>query len=64
MFDFEHNINVFELNCDFFILIFNECFLGLHKWHDIKSHRGVDQNKLPCIQLSLVIQHSNFDVLT
>ena len=26
MLDFENNINVFELNCDFLILIFNESF--------------------------------------
>ena len=64
MFDFESNINVFELNCNFLILIFNECFLGLHMWQHIKSHRGVEQNKLPCIQLSIVLNHFFFDVLT
>ena len=43
MFDFENNINTFELSSDFLILIFNESFMGLHKWQHIKqnkSHRG------------------------
>ena len=42
-FDFENDINVFDLNCDLLILIFNESFMGLHKWQHIKqniSHRG------------------------
>ena len=63
-FDFERNIDVFELNCDFLMLIFNEIFMGLPKWQHIKSYRDVKQNKLPCIQLSLILQHSKFEVLT
>ena len=50
MFDFENfdknsvsctinNITVFELDCDFLILIFNEIVLGLHMWQNIKKHR-------------------------
>ena len=34
------NITVFELNCDFFILIFNESFMGVFKWLHTKNHRG------------------------
>ena len=43
------------LNFDFFIPTFNESFMGLHKWQHISSHRGVEQIKLPWIQLSLEV---------
>ena len=42
--DFENNINVLKLNCDYLILIFNESFMGLHKWQHRKSHRGCGVN--------------------
>ena len=46
MFEYENNIYVFELNCDFLILIFTESFIGLHKLQQIKSHRGSGANKI------------------
>ena len=45
-----------------FILILNESFIGLQKWQHIKIHRGVEQNKLPCLQLPLILKHSIFEV--
>ena len=38
--------------------------MGLQKWQHTKSHRGYGANKLPCIQLFILLKHSIFEVLS
>ena len=53
------NITIFELNFDFLIYLFAIKVLWVYtKGNTYRIIGGVEQHKLPSIQLSLILQHA------